>query len=135
MALQIRKSPTAFQQTAPKLTKKQREKSDGHLSFIRTLPCVVTGKRPVHAAHIRYGDWSKGKPETGMGEKPHDRYAVPLHPDEHSKQHSMNERDYWVAVGIDPIILASLLWANTGDEEACEQIIAGTRPRAQAEGK
>jgi len=131
-AYAITKLPTAFSQTAPKLSKKQRLKVDAHLDFIRTLPCLVTGKRPVEAAHIRYGDWSRGKGETGMGEKPHDMWTVPLHPDEHRKQHSMNERDYWTLVGIDPIAIASLLWLHTGDQDACEQVIrSASRPLYQ----
>ena len=127
MATAVYKAPTAFPQTAPKLSKKQRQKSDGHLAFLRTLPCIVTGSRPVEAAHVRYGDARYGKYETGGGEKPHDRFAVPLSPEEHRKQHSMNERDYWTLAGIDPLHIASMLWINTGDEDACEQIIRQCR--------
>jgi hypothetical protein len=119
----ILREDTAFPQTAPKVSKKQRRKEDEHLKFIRTLPCVVTGLRPVEAAHIRYGDFRRGKYETGAGEKPHDMWTVPLHPDQHRKQHSMNERDYWTLAGKDPLAIAALLWMHSGDEDTCEQII------------
>lgn len=128
MAFAIRKEPTAFIQTAPKLSKKQRQKQDEHLVFIRTLPCLVTGRRPVEAAHIRFGDLRRGKYETGAGEKPHDMWTVPLHPVEHRKQHSMNERDYWTLAGIDSLAIAALLWLHTGDGDTCEQIIRSNRP-------
>jgi hypothetical protein len=128
MAMQIRKHPQAFSLTAPKVQKRPRQHDEAHLKFIRTLPCVVTGLRDVDAAHIRYGDISYHKPTTGMGEKPHDKWTVPLSPEEHRRQHSMNERDYWTLVGINPLDLAIKLWMYTGDEEACESIILEARP-------
>lgn len=127
MAYAVPKLATAFPQTSPKLSKKQRRKEDSHLAFIRTLPCLVTGKRPVEAAHVRYGDFRRGKYDTGAGEKPHDMWTVPLHPDEHRKQHSMNERDYWTLAGIDPLNIAALLWMHTGDADTCEHIIRSAR--------
>lgn len=123
MAFMFRRPDTAFPLTTPKLSKKQRQKEDGHLRFLRSLPCIVTGQRPVEAAHIRYGDIRRGKYETGAGEKPHDMWALPLHPDEHRKQHAMSERDYWTLAGIDPLAVAALLWMHTGDADTCEQII------------
>ncbi|MDQ0996924.1 hypothetical protein QFZ34_002106 [Phyllobacterium ifriqiyense] len=125
----VAREHTAFQMTAPKVSKKPRQKEESHLKFIRTLPCVVTGIRNVEAAHIRYGDISYGKYETGMAEKPHDKWVLPLSPEEHRKQHDMNEREYWTLVGINPLDLAMRLWFNTGDEEACEQIILQARTR------
>lgn len=114
---------TAFAVDAPRGQRRPRREADTHLRFIRSLPCLVTGKRGVEACHVRFGDMRYGKRETGMQEKPHDMWTVPLCPEEHRKQHSMNERDYWTLAGINPITVASALWMNTGDDEACEQII------------
>lgn len=106
----------------PKL-KRPRQKAENHLAFIRTLPCLVTGQRNVDAAHIRMGSLRHGKRETGLGEKPHDAWTVPLSREEHARQHAMNEAAYWRGVGIDPLFVASLLWLNTGDTLACEAVI------------
>ena len=77
---------------------------------------------PAEAAHIRYGSQDHGKPHTGKSEKPSDKWVVPLSPEEHrlgnQSQHTMNERDYWDRVGIDPLIVAALLWTVSGDHEA-----------------
>lgn len=128
MAFAIKKLGTAFPQSPGKPQKRAREKADGHLRFIRRLPCLVTGRRDVEAAHVRFGDIARYfKYETGAGEKPHDKWAVPLSVAEHRRQHSMNERDYWTLVDIDPLHIATLLWFHTGDEEACEHIIRNAR--------
>lgn len=128
MAFMISKPDTAFRNDGRRARKKQpRERAEAHLAFIRTLPCLVTGKTPVEAAHVRYGDARYGKPKVGMAEKPDDHWAVPLSPDEHRRQHSMNERAYWQSVGIDPVLVASLLWSSTGKVEAAMQIIQHAR--------
>jgi hypothetical protein len=113
---------TAFT-LSPGKRKRPREHDDGHLRFIRTLPCLITGTRPVEACHIRYADPRYGKRETGMSEKPSDKYVVPLSPEKHREQHSMNEREFWEKHRIDPLAVATALWANTGDDEACEMIL------------
>lgn len=42
----------------------------------------------------------------------------------------MNERDYWASVEIDPVFIAAMLWNNTGNDEAAEQIIGQARALA-----
>lgn len=127
MAHAVRKLSTAFRISAPKVTKSERQKHDGHLRFIRKLPCLVTGVYGVEAAHIRYGDMQYYKPDPGMGEKPSDMWVVPLSPEEHRRQHAMNEREYWTLAGINPLQIALLLWTNTGKADLCEQIIQNAR--------
>lgn len=99
-----------------------------HLVFVRQLPSLVRGTGPVEAAHIRYGELRYGKDPTGMGEKPSDKWVVPLAHNVHMDQHqSGGERDWWFAQGIDPILVAALLWASTGDFEAAERVISMAR--------
>ena len=113
MAFEIRKSaPIAFPKRKP-------AKSKDYLSFLHSLPCVVTGATTVQAAHVsfaapRYGHYGRGR-----GTKAPDRFALPLSPEEHARQHSMNEAEYWAAVGINPHILALTLWGlftDMGDD-------------------
>jgi hypothetical protein len=103
--------------------KKPRAKDDDHLRWVRTLPSLVIGSERVEAAHIRYADARFRKPSVGMGEKPDDKWVVPLAADEHRKQHSMNEQAYWRECGIDPVLVALLLFNNTGNDEEGENII------------
>lgn len=121
MSYEFRRPDTAFSVTKQK---RPRQTSDGHLKWLRTLPSLVPSSGPVEAAHIRFADPRYFKRETGMGEKPDDRWAIPLSASEHRKQHSMGEQDYWASVGIDPVFVAAMLFNNTGNDEAGEQIIS-----------
>lgn len=64
-----------------------------------------------------------------MSEKPDDCYVVPLHRDEHRKQHTMDEQAYWRQVGIDPLRIATGLYIHSGNEERAELIIKQARGR------
>ena len=107
-----------------------RVKNDRHLRWIRTLPCLVTGKLgSVEASHIRFSDSIVGKRETGKGERPDDRWAVPLDRDQHRAQHSTGEREYWKRLGIDPLAVAMALYSVSGDDEAGCEILRQARER------
>lgn len=71
------------------------------------MPSIISGQYPVHVAHVRFGCPNRGKRHTGMGEKPDDRWTLPLTPDEHMygarAQHKCNEHQWWADHGIDPI--------------------------------
>lgn len=108
--------------------KEPRQHSEAHLKFIRSLPCLVTGAEPtaqiIEAAHIRYSALHYGKRETGKAEKPHDCFTVPLCQSAHRDQHSGREEKFWRSKGIDPILVAALLWVHTGNEQAGRRVIA-----------
>lgn len=108
-----------------------REKAARHLEWLRTLPSLVPGQGPVEAAHIRYGDLRYYKQPTGMGEKPDDKFAVPLASDAHRAQHATGEKSWWAAKGIDPVLIAALLWLHTGDDSAGVHIITTARAWAR----
>jgi hypothetical protein len=118
MAVRILRPTTAFS-NAPvgKQKKRQRENAPDHLAWIRTLPCCITGRLPVDPAHIRYADPVYGKRETGKGEKPDDKWTVPLVRAKHDEQHSMDERIFWARHGLDPLRIALSLYACTGDDD------------------
>lgn len=107
------------------LPKTGRRKADpAYLGFIATLPCVAHFARGgvflfgVQVAHIRYGDLAQGKPGYGMGDRPHDRWTVPLCHVCHAQQHAMNERAWWEALHVDPIRLAASLHDGDRTTEA-----------------
>ena len=103
----------------------KRIKSPNYLDWIRTLPCVICGDNTsVEAAHIRFPEPRAAKRQTGKGEKPDDRWTLPLCGDHHRDQHKGNERTWWENMGLDPIFIALALQANAGDAMAAEQIIA-----------
>ena len=111
MALRIVKTIDATPKAKP------RKQAD-YLSFIRALPCAVTGVFGVQAAHVSYAAPEYGAYGRGKQSKVSDRWALPLSPEAHARQHSMSERDYWLSVGKNPHETALILfglWSEYGD--------------------
>ncbi|CAD7023310.1 hypothetical protein REJC140_00163 [Pseudorhizobium endolithicum] len=126
MAFAIRRPATAFS-SDPSDKAQKRITDDRHLAFIRTLPSVLSGVYGCEACHIRYGDPMYRKKHTGKAQKPDDAWTIPLTPDEHRDQHASNEREWWLAQGIDPLRIALQLYAVTGNTEAATKIILEAR--------
>lgn len=97
-----------------------REHNPGHLVNIRLCPCVICGKDPAGvAAHVRMT--APGKPNPGVGAKPHDRYTVPLCAKDHTTQHSMGEAKFWKQMGLDAVALAGALF-KAGNLDAMKKV-------------
>lgn len=126
MATQVPRLDTAFALSRD-ARKRPRVKAEPHLDFIRSLRSIISSAYPVEACHIRFASPFHGKRETGLQEKPDDRWTVPLSPEEHRLQHSMNEEAFWRSVNIDPCTVAALLWSCSGDHDAAFQIQQGAR--------
>lgn len=129
MAARLAIPDTAFRMSHGK--KRPRIENGQHLAWIRTLPCLVTGRGDgIEAAHCRYGDAVFGKRETGKGERPDDRWALPLHRDQHKDQHAHgDERDWWAKLGIDPLQICLALYHVSGDDQAALGILDEARKR------
>lgn len=123
----IIRPPTAFSLSTGR--KRPRQKDDRHLRAIRKLPCLICLRRPVEAAHLRTGSLIHGKHPTGAGEKPDDRWSLPLCPPDHRLQHMGNEVLFYQAHGVEPFGVAALLWAADCDVEAMEAVIVNARVR------
>lgn len=100
-----------------------RERDKKHLEFVSRLPCIITGRGPVQVCHIRYGDIEHGKRQTGMGEKPDDRWVLPMIPEMHALQHSGSEQQFWKSRGIDPLAVAKLLYACSGNVQEALKVL------------
>lgn len=101
-----------------------REKCEPHLKFIRGLPCVICQNNiETEAAHVRMACIEVGKRYTGKGEKPSDRWAVPLCGKHHRDQHEIGEREFWLLAGINPIQVATDLWECDRDQAEGERIV------------
>jgi hypothetical protein len=87
-----------------------RERDERHLDYIRSLPCAICGDDTcTEAAHIRTESLAHDKRGTGRGERPSDKWCLPLCNKHHREQHSMNELAFWKSYGIDPFMLAITL--------------------------
>lgn len=95
-------------------------KRKDYLAWLHTLPCVVTGQFVVQAAHVSFSAPWHGHYGRAKGTKAPDRFTLPLCIAEHARQHSMNERDYWDSVGINPHELANTLFGIFSDYDEYE---------------
>lgn len=88
-----------------------RQEDPAHLALVRRCPCIVTGITVgVEAAHIRMSARGGGKVNPGIGQKPSDRWVLPLCADAHREQHSGREQDFWDRHDIDPLRTAERLY-------------------------
>ena len=79
-----------------------------HLRFVAEQPCLVCGRSPSHAHHIRYAQ------PRGLGLKVSDEFTVPLCAIHHSENHTTgNERRWWQERNLDPLPVAHRLWQNS----------------------
>lgn len=99
--------------------KRRPAKAKGYLAWLHELPCCVSGAYGVQAAHLSYAAPEYGHYGRGKGSKASDRWALPLSPQEHARQHSMSERAYWAAHCGSPHVLCLTLyglWTEMGDD-------------------
>lgn len=121
-AFEIARPISAFSVDRRSRQRAPRKINSSHLAWIRTLPSLVPGEGNVEAAHVRYADPLYLKRGTGKGEKPDDKWVVPLCASAHRAQHTMNERQFWRERGIDPLRIALLLYAHSGNDLVGEEI-------------
>jgi DNA recombination protein Rad52 len=87
--------------------KERRLRSKEHLAFVAKQPCLVCGRRPAHAHHLRFAQ------SRAMALKVSDEFTVPLCAGHHDSLHQTgDERAWWARHGIiDPLKFAGRLWA------------------------
>ena len=90
------------------LSEPKRIRSKEHLRFVAQQPCVICGRTPAHAHHIRYAQ------PRGLALKVSDEFTVPLCAIHHSENHATgDERRWWHERKIDPLAIAQQLWARS----------------------
>jgi hypothetical protein len=84
----------------------RRHRNKTHLRFVALQPCLICGRSPVDAHHLRYAQ------PRAMGKKNSDEFTVPLCRMHHSQNHRVGEEvEWWRANGIDPLPVARRLWS------------------------
>ena len=82
-----------------------------HLQYVAQQPCLICGRSPSHAHHIRFAQ------SKGLALKVSDEFTVPLCAIHHSENHSTgDERRWWQKHNIEPLAIARRLW-----EESCKR--------------
>ncbi len=86
----------------------RRIRDKEHLKFVATQPCLVCGRQPCDAHHLRFAQ------HPALGRKVSDEFTVPLCRGHHREVHRCsNERAWWQSRNIDPAIVALKLWRTT----------------------
>jgi recombination DNA repair RAD52 pathway protein len=86
------------------LSEPKRIRSKQHLRLVAQQPCVICGRTPAHAHHIRYAQ------PRGMALKVSDEFTVPLCAIHHRENHTTgDERRWWQERKIDPLVVAQEL--------------------------
>jgi hypothetical protein len=89
------------------ISKPVRERDREHLRFVAAQPCLVCGRTPSDAHHIRFGE------QGAMGRKVSDRFTVPICRLHHRELHRRgNERVWWQNQKIEPLTVAATLRAE-----------------------
>jgi hypothetical protein len=88
--------------------KPRRLRDKAHLKFVGSQPCLVCGRNPADAHHLRFAQ------SRGMGLKVSDEFTVPLCRAHHRDNHNHgDEVAWWERRAIDPVTTARMLWMST----------------------
>ena len=86
----------------------RRVRDKEHVRFVAKQPCLVCGRRPSDAHHLRFAQ------HRALGRKVSDEFTVPLCRGHHREVHrSGDEAAWWSKAGIDPLGAARTLWTQT----------------------
>ena len=101
-------TPAKIDKSVLALSEEKRVRSKEHLRFVARQPCVICGRTPTHAHHIRFAQ------QRGISLKVSDEFTVPLCAIHHDENHATgDERRWWEARKIDPLSIAAELWSKS----------------------
>jgi hypothetical protein len=79
-----------------------------HVKSVAKQPCLVCGRRPADAHHLRFVQ------SPALGRKVSDEFTVPLCRGHHREAHRLgDEAAWWKKTGINPTAAARALWLKT----------------------
>lgn len=86
----------------------QRLRDPGHLRYVAGLACLVCGRKPSHAHHLRFAQ------PKALGRKVSDEFTVPLCNLHHREVHTRgSEEAWWQENKLSPLAIARELWATS----------------------
>lgn len=101
--------------TRQPVSKPKRIRNSEHLRFVASHACLLCGRMPSQAHHIRHAQ------PRAMGRKVSDEWTVPLCNTHHDDLHRAgDEEGWWSERNIDPLKEAKRLWIETQHEIALQ---------------
>jgi hypothetical protein len=97
------------------LSEPKRLRSKEHLRAVARQPCLVCGRTPSLAHHLRFAQ------PKGLAIKVSDEFTVPLCAIHHTENHATgDERRWWQERKIDPLSVAEQLWRRSKRNAAAD---------------
>jgi hypothetical protein len=96
------------------ISEPKRIRSKAHLRYVASQPCLICGRSPSHAHHVRYAQ------SRGLSLKVSDEFTVPLCVIHHHHIHTTGqEREWWQERNVDPLKVADELWGKESRDRSC----------------
>jgi ERF superfamily len=96
----------------------RRIRDRDHVRFVAQQACLVCGRKPCDAHHLRFAQ------NSALGRKVSDEFTIPLCRGHHRElHHHGDEAAWWQKLGLDPTVAARALWLETHP-----QIVEGAVP-------
>jgi hypothetical protein len=106
----------------PPAGKTIRLRDKDHLKFVSKQACVVCGREPSDAHHLRFAQ------PRALGRKVSDEFTVPVCRVHHRELHRHgDEAAWWTGLNIDPVPIAFALWRSTHRNGAFSSPAGGGR--------
>jgi hypothetical protein len=100
-----RSRSATIDKTVLALPASRRIRDRDHVKSVAKQPCLVCGRRPADAHHLRFAQ------SPALGRKVSDEFTVPLCRGHHREVHHCgDEAIWWNKTGIDPSAAARVLW-------------------------
>jgi len=120
--------PQSIDKSVLALPEPRRLRDRDHVKFVATHPCLICGRQPSDAHHLRFTQ------SRAFGRKVSDEFTVPLCRGHHREVHQFgDEAAWWRGAGIDPILAARELWLETHPLLTDQDKMGGIRHRYVAE--
>jgi hypothetical protein len=103
-----RRRVAAIDKSVLSLPAPRRIRDREHVRLVAKQPCLVCGRRPADAHHLRFAQLRT------LGRKVSDEFTVPLCRGHHREIHRCgDEAAWWKKAGIDPTVTARTLWLES----------------------
>jgi len=90
------------------LSEPRRHRDRDHLKFVTLQPCLLCGRRPSDAHHLRFAQ------SAALGRRVSDEFTVPLCRLHHRALHRRgDEVAWWAEANLEPLPIAQNLWNQT----------------------
>jgi ERF superfamily len=100
--------PAKIQKSELAISEPRRHRDKAHLKFVASQPCLICGRSPADAHHLRFTQ------PRALGSKVSDEFTVPLCRTHHRDNHRFgDEAAWWGRQAIDPLGTSRQLWVST----------------------